>query len=686
MRATDRHDKAILIGEQIEMNRRYAILGLSVFLALALAVPALGGPSNPVASLSATAKSIANKALKKAKTAQKTANSANSTANAALTEAKKGVTNAATAQAAADSAKGTADSAKAAADAAKAAAEAAEANANTRLKSASQVFGTSTATNTETDKNASVTCPAGQRHPRRRFRRRRRWKQLGHRHQLGTPVLLQWLVRGRRGDHRHADLVPCRHCHVRGDVAASPSKSASTGASRARGPSYVREHILSAFSDRRRIALAAILLVAAVLRVAAIEADSGYRPANDAFEYDYYARAIAGGDGYPRSGYLRQGGPTAIRGPSYPYLLGGVYAVSGDSIAAGRLFGAALGVLAVLLIHLIAKRIWGARIGLVAAAIAAVFPPLVLLSRDLVSESLFIALVLGVLFSLLEFRRTRALPWAAGAGALCGVAILTRNTGFAMLLPLVLGLWVLRPRLRPASLLAPALGLACMALTLAPWLARNAVQFGQFGQFVPVTTSAGFAAAGTYNDASHRDGDTHGAWRDPRLAPRLTPLFATRGLDEAGVDAALRREARDFAWHHPGYVAETTAWNLLRLFEVVAGSVVDRSGRAVADRGIGSAVPTGERVGIAVVVALALLGVFAILRSRSHSRYSGEPPRMPSGPLFFWLVPILMILLAAPIAGLPRYRLPADPFLLILAAIGLTWLWDRLATPSRTVG
>jgi hypothetical protein len=41
------------------------------------------------------------------------------------------------------------------------------------------------------------------------------------------------------------------------------------------------------------------------------------------------------------------------------------------------------------------------------------------------------------------------------------------------------------------------------------------------------------------------------------------------------------------------------------------------------------------------------------------------------------LVPILMVLVAVPIAGLPRYRLPADPFLLILAAIGLAWLWDR---------
>jgi hypothetical protein len=50
---------------------------------LALAVPALGGPSNPIASVSASVKQTATKALKKAKAAQKTANSALSAANSA---------------------------------------------------------------------------------------------------------------------------------------------------------------------------------------------------------------------------------------------------------------------------------------------------------------------------------------------------------------------------------------------------------------------------------------------------------------------------------------------------------------------------------------------------------------------------------------------------------------------------
>lgn len=165
------------------MKKRYVVLGLSVVLALALAVPAFGGPTNPIASGSATVKSVANKALKTAKKAQKTANTALATANtanttantaegdakSASTEAKKAQTTAGNAQTAATNAQNTANDAKTAAgnaqataDAAKTAAAAAEANANTRLKSSEEALGIGTGNSTTTSKSASVECPAGE--------------------------------------------------------------------------------------------------------------------------------------------------------------------------------------------------------------------------------------------------------------------------------------------------------------------------------------------------------------------------------------------------------------------------------------------------------------------------------------------------------------------------------------------
>lgn len=150
------------------MNKRYAVLGLSLFLALALAVPALGGPSNPIASVSASVKSTANKALKKAKAAQKTANTALSTANTAQATAaglqgdvKTLQTDVKKAQTTANEGKSAAAAAQTTANAAKAAADAADANANTRLKTSVLALGTPSENDNTAEKSASVTCPAG---------------------------------------------------------------------------------------------------------------------------------------------------------------------------------------------------------------------------------------------------------------------------------------------------------------------------------------------------------------------------------------------------------------------------------------------------------------------------------------------------------------------------------------------
>jgi 4-amino-4-deoxy-L-arabinose transferase-like glycosyltransferase len=407
--------------------------------------------------------------------------------------------------------------------------------------------------------------------------------------------------------------------------------------------------------------------MALVIRIVVVAADTGYEPTDDAFEYDYYARSIAQGEGFTRSGYLKQGGPTAIRGPAYPYLLGFTYAVSGESTTAGRLLNALLGALTVALIFVLGSRIWGFRVGLVGALFAAIFPPLVLLSRDLVSESLFLPLELLTVLCMMNFRRAGgSAAWAAATGLALGAAILTRNTGVVLVVPVAIGLapaglgpWVRRLR-------GPAIGLACAVLLMTPWLIRDAIEFDRF---VPVTTSGGISISGTYNETSYGQGFTHGAWRDPQVIPGFRHLFEEPGRNEEDVDEILRRDAISFAWDHPAYVASTSAWNLLRLFEIEGGSVVDSQGRPLDQRGVGSETPTSERIGLALAVLLALAGIAVLLAARRRGRRTGKAPDPPSGPAFLWAVPIVMLAIAIPVAGVPRYRLPADPFIILLAAI-----------------
>jgi trimeric autotransporter adhesin len=142
------------------MKSRYVVLFLSGVLALSLAVPALGGPTNPISSISASVKQTANKALKKAKNAQSTANSAlavagaaQATANDANAAAKKAQTSANTAQTSANTAQATANSAKTAA-------AAAQATANAKLGSTFSEFGTTEGPNTTSGFGLTI-CPTG---------------------------------------------------------------------------------------------------------------------------------------------------------------------------------------------------------------------------------------------------------------------------------------------------------------------------------------------------------------------------------------------------------------------------------------------------------------------------------------------------------------------------------------------
>ncbi len=411
-----------------------------------------------------------------------------------------------------------------------------------------------------------------------------------------------------------------------------------------------------------------IALVAVAIRVVVIVADTGYQPFNDAFDYDRHAASIAAGDGYPGSEYGSGVGPTALRSPGYPVALASVYAVSGDSVDAGRLAGAALGGVTVLFVFLLAAPVWGRSVGLVAAAMTAAFPPLVLLSTELFNETLFIPLALGAVLSATRYRDSGLLRWAVLTGVLAGAALLTRNAGLALLLPLLAALWFAgRRRSRP--LLAPGAALVVVALLIAPWTVRNAVEFGRF---IPIAASSGVTLSGVYNQVSKSDEEFPAGWRNPSMVPDFEPIFATPAIDEATLDAELRGRALDFAGAHPGYVLEVGFHNLLRMFLLEGGSVVAPDGEVTVD-GIGSKSTASERVAMAIIVPLALLGIAAILVPGLRRSWPGGSPPRPT--LLLWLVPIALLVATAPINGLPRHRLPIDPFMLMYAAVGSAYLW-----------
>jgi hypothetical protein len=141
------------------MKNRFLILGLASFLAVALAVPALGGPSNPIADGAASAKKTAKKALKQAKKAKTLAKDAQNSADAAQSTANGAQNSADDANTAAANAQTTADAATTAAADAQTAADAAQATADAKFGTINNVEGTATASNNSDKAVTFATCP-----------------------------------------------------------------------------------------------------------------------------------------------------------------------------------------------------------------------------------------------------------------------------------------------------------------------------------------------------------------------------------------------------------------------------------------------------------------------------------------------------------------------------------------------
>ena len=141
-----------------------------------------------------------------------------------------------------------------------------------------------------------------------------------------------------------------------------------------------------------------------------------------------------------------------------------------------------LGALLVLPVFAIGCRTFGRRTAVAAAAAAAFYPELVWLSAHFWSEPLFMALLWGALALVLRADDRASASAAAGAGALLGLAALTRDP--ALYFVPVAAAWIaLRPRRasapsapgHPPPRRARARGrvLAAAVLVVAPWTIRN---------------------------------------------------------------------------------------------------------------------------------------------------------------------------------------------------------------------
>jgi 4-amino-4-deoxy-L-arabinose transferase-like glycosyltransferase len=414
--------------------------------------------------------------------------------------------------------------------------------------------------------------------------------------------------------------------------------------------------------------LGVILGVALVIRIVVVLGTPHYVPQSDAADYDRIAVSLARHNQFPSSVLTPDGGPTAYRAPLFPIALAVVYKLVGVGSAAtrweaGRIFEAVLGTIIVALTALVALRLWGRREALLSGAIAAVYPPLIIVGSSLMTEPLFVALVLAAVLTALVHRdSTRRWRWLIATGVLVALAGLTHGNGILLLAPIVFLVWSDRPRLAWRSLRAPIAVVAAAVITLVPWTVRNA---NVFHTFVPITTESGYLLAGVYDRSTAHETRYPALW-EPPFAGEARVLARHADLNEAQISSRLNTVAIDYLDAHPAYVLKVLYWNTLRLLDLT-GAGVERWAASF------EGYPPGlVDVSVYTFWALGLL-VLGALATRAVRRV----------PWALWLCPVVLLVPNMLAAGLARYRSPVDPFLIMIAALGLRAAYERLEGRRR---
>jgi tetratricopeptide (TPR) repeat protein len=155
-------------------------------------------------------------------------------------------------------------------------------------------------------------------------------------------------------------------------------------------------------------------------------------PQIDALWHHNWAKEIAGGDWIGKEVFFRA--------PLYPYFLGIVYALFGESFYLSGLIQIIIGSLSCVLIFSLAKKLFNPTIGIIASVIACFYAPLIYHDAELLIPVLIIFLDLTLILLLLNAEVRLKKRWWLLAGIALGFSAIARPN-ILIFVPFVL-LWI----------------------------------------------------------------------------------------------------------------------------------------------------------------------------------------------------------------------------------------------------
>lgn len=284
----------------------------------------------------------------------------------------------------------------------------------------------------------------------------------------------------------------------------------------------------------------------------------------------------------------------------------------------------------------------------IAACITALYPFFIFYQGLLLSETLFNTLLLAGIAALYAWQERGArIDAALAIACVCFAAATMTKATLTLLPPLLLALSACITTASLRRTVTVLLAASCLyAALLSPWWIRNAMVVGSF---VPFTTSS---AQNLYlgNNPNNPNGGID--WSrdvEPEVAARLLAI-----PNEVERQRAFNDRTTAYIKEHPDAFVRAALQKFVRLWNIIPNATEFRGVYALI-----SALTFGP------VLLLAVVGV--LWQWRQWRRFA--PPLIVIG--YFTLVHVVTI------ASL-RYRLPIEPLLIVLAAMTIGAMFDRM--------
>ena len=364
------------------------------------------------------------------------------------------------------------------------------------------------------------------------------------------------------------------------------------------------------------------------------------------------------------------------RAPMYPLFLAGLFWLDGGSLQSVRIVQAVLGAIIALQIALIGKRTCGSSTGIIAGILWAIYPMSSFMCGIVYPAILVTLLMTSATLYLLTDRNNYRYKTRVGlAGLLLGAATLTKPMVFSAII--FVAFWLVAQKKSDRFVLVSIFLLAAL-MVLLPWSAQSALTHGRLipiesralNKVVPWATpqvdqeklATATRISATPNIPAKRNTAT--IVNDTDNSPSVTTFS-----DNKDVVGMFTRMAK----RYPGEFL-----SFFELYPTRVGYLLqserDRARKKVSSR-IVRTMPFGSNLVMAIsIMSVAPLYFFAVVGMGSLWR--GREKRRE---LSYFILLVMSFALSYALSwGKIRYRVPVDPYIIILSAWGLVTSWNML--------